>query len=91
MASDLQGSRVGVFINISMDQPTTSRPLGITSKLWRFFNAYLYDRKQTVVTNGFKSSLVEVSLGVPQRSILGSLLFVIYTSGKNFLVKIIWM
>ena len=52
--------------------------VGIAGNLWKFFNAYLKRRQQGVAINGSKSSLVEVSSGVPQGSILGHLLFVIY-------------
>ena len=39
---------------------------------------FLYQRKQRVVLNGQHSSWTNVQAGVPQRSILGPLFFLIY-------------
>ena len=40
--------------------------------------SYLADRKQHVCLGGIKSSLVDVDCGVPERSVLGPLLFILY-------------
>ena len=51
---------------------------GITGDLWLWFKAYLSLRTQCVKVNGCFSDLLPVVSGLPQGSILGPLLFVLY-------------
>ena len=51
---------------------------GITSNLLTFFDNYLKDRHQRVVLNGTESRWMKVNAGVPQGSVIGPLLFLVY-------------
>ena len=52
--------------------------LGISGKLLNLFRSFLNDRYQRVVLNGKLSDWTPILDGVPQGSILGPLLFLIY-------------
>ena len=52
--------------------------MGLSEGLLRWFKSYLSHRRQRVVLNVVESNWADVLEGVPQGSILGPLLFLIY-------------
>ena len=77
---------IGIFLDFSKAFDTVDHSIllkklnhyGIRDNALRWFKDYLCCRKQFVTYNGYKSQELEVSCGVPQGSILGPLLFLIY-------------
>ena len=54
------------------------RNAGFAGKILEWFSDYLSNRRQRVVSNGNASGFKCISAGVPQGSILGPFLFLIY-------------
>ena len=65
---------------------------GISGNVFNFLESYLSGRSQFVKIDNVCSSTVEIKYGVPQGSILGPLLFLIYVndlpSATNFYIKL---
>ena len=50
----------------------------------RWMSSYLCNRRQVVIINGITGSIIFCSSGVPQGSLLGAILFLIYTASLNY-------
>ena len=61
--------------------------LGVFERSLRWFRSYLADRQQSVLINGELSEPPPITLGVPQGSILGPLVFNVYINSLPNAVK----
>ena len=79
---------LGLFIDLSRAFDTISHKIlldklkhyGIRGIAWGWISDYLSNRKQFVTYNQCKSEMNNVNIGVPQGSILGPLLFLLYVN-----------
>ena len=77
---------VGIFLDLSKAFDTVNHEIllsklshyGVRSTAQKWFKQYLSDRKQFVTYNGTQSTMTNIYCGVPQGSILGPLLFLLY-------------
>ena len=81
LSINIQGEFESIFMEISCNY--FSRKLqhyGIRGVALEWFRSYLSERKQDVSYKGTNSKSYSITCGVPQGSVLGPLLFVIYTN-----------
>ena len=57
--------------------------IGLKQEPLKWFKSYFTERKQCVDIDGTQSDWLDIQLGVPQGSILGPILFLIYVNDIN--------
>ena len=93
---------IGVFLDLKKAFDTVDHHIlikklfsyGIRGNTLKWFQSYLTDRSQFVSYDGIESKVLPIQYGVPQGSILGPLLFIIYMNDlfnvSNFLFTILY-
>ena len=85
----------GVFIDLQKAFDTVDHSIllkkmhsyGVTGMAYKLFESYLTNRYQRVVLQDIRSGYKAITCGVPQGSILGPLLFLIYINDMHCSVK----
>ena len=88
---DKKETPVSIFLDLSKAFDTLDHKIllnklqyyGIKDVALQWFSSYSSDRFQFVEMDGFRSDMLNITTGVPQGSILGPLLFIIYVNDMH--------